>query len=75
MEQFPNNNHQAPVITYDQNNYFGDKSQENGNYVANNNNAQIGCTDWISFPTSPFMNGMPYNFSDSQLDCGDVTPH
>jgi hypothetical protein len=77
MEQFANNNHQAPVITYDQNNYFGDNCLETGNYVANNNNnAQIGCIDWSSsFATSPFMNGLPYSFPDSQSDGGDITPH
>lgn len=76
MEQFQNNHHQASVITYDQNNYFGDKSLETSNYVAshNNHNAQIGCIEWSQFPTSPFMNGIPYRFSDSQSDGGDITP-
>ncbi|KAK2385498.1 hypothetical protein P8452_40223 [Trifolium repens] len=77
VEQFQNNNnHQAPVIAYDQNDFFGDKSLEGGNYVAShNNNAQIGGIQWSPpFPTSPFMNAISYSFTDSQSDDGDITP-
>ncbi|CAJ2676127.1 unnamed protein product [Trifolium pratense] len=77
MEQFQNNNnHQAPGIAYDQNDFFGDKSMEGGNYVSShNNNAQIGSIQWSPpFPTSPFMNAISYSFTDSQSDDGDITP-
>ncbi|KAJ1437904.1 hypothetical protein SESBI_03329 [Sesbania bispinosa] len=75
VEQFPNN-HQASLITYDQNNYYGDKSIEAGNYVPSHN-AQIGYSEWAvnaTFATtgSP-VNGMPFSFSESQSD-GDITP-
>ncbi|XP_058782554.1 protein SAR DEFICIENT 1-like [Vicia villosa] len=79
--QFQNNsNHGASVIGYDQHQYFGDKCIEGGNYLGNNNannnnnNAEIGCIEWSPFATSPFMNGMPYSFSESQSDGGDITP-
>ncbi|TKY60945.1 SAR DEFICIENT 1 protein [Spatholobus suberectus] len=74
VEQFPTN-HQASVIAYDENDYYGDKSTEAGNYVSNNN-AQIGCSEWpvnATFGTTSFVNGMPYGFSESQSD-GDITP-
>jgi len=74
VEQFQSNNHQGSLITYDQNNYFGD-TLEIGNYVSNNNNGQIGCIEGPPFPTSPFMNGIiPYSFLDTQSDGGDLTP-
>ncbi|CAI8619864.1 unnamed protein product [Vicia faba] len=72
-----NNNHQSSVIGYDQNQYFGDKCIEGGNYVANNinsNNSEIGCIEWSPFATSLFMNGMHYSFPESQSDGGDITP-
>jgi hypothetical protein len=78
VEQFQNNNnHQAPVIAYDQNDFFGDKSLEGGNYVAShNNNAQIGCIQWSQpHATSPFMNGiLSYSFSDLQPEGVDIMP-
>ncbi|MCI15216.1 hypothetical protein A2U01_0036352 [Trifolium medium] len=78
VEQFQNNIHQAPVITYDQNEeFFGDKSIDGGNYVAShNNNAQIGCIQWSPpHATTPFMNGiLSYSFSDLQSDGGDIMP-
>ncbi|XP_004503377.1 protein SAR DEFICIENT 1-like isoform X2 [Cicer arietinum] len=76
LDQFPNNNQLPSVIRYDQNDYFGDKCIGTGNYVANhsNNNAQTGCIEWSPFATSPFVNGIPYSFSDSQSDGGDLTP-
>ncbi|RDX67840.1 Protein SAR DEFICIENT 1, partial [Mucuna pruriens] len=75
VEQFPNN-HQASVIAYDENDYYGDKSTEAGNYVPSHNNAQIGCSEWAmnaTFGTTSFVNGMPYSFSDSQSD-SDIAP-
>ncbi|WJX54327.1 hypothetical protein P8452_40224 [Trifolium repens] len=78
VEQFQNNNnHQAPVIAYDQNDFFGDKSIDGGNYVAShNNNAQIGCIQWSQpHATSPFMNGiLSYSFSDLQPEGVDIMP-
>lgn len=71
MEQFPNNEAQAPIITYDQSDYFGDKStQGTSNYVASQN-AQIAYSDWVTLATSPFL---PFSFSESQSDGGDITP-
>jgi hypothetical protein len=71
VEQFQNNNnHQAPIIAYDQNDFFGDKSIDGGNYVAShhNNNAQIGTIQWSPpFPTSPFMNAISYSFTHNQM--------
>ncbi|KAK2385499.1 protein SAR DEFICIENT [Trifolium repens] len=78
VEQFQNNNnHQAPVIAYDQNDFFVDKSIDGGNYVAShNNNAQIGCIQWSQpHATSPFMNGiLSYSFSDLQPEGVDIMP-
>ncbi|GAU31456.1 hypothetical protein TSUD_72370 [Trifolium subterraneum] len=78
VEQFQNNNnHQAPVITYDQNDFYSDKSLEGGNYVAShNNNAQIGCNQWSPpHATLPFMNGiLSYSFSDLQTEGVDIMP-
>ncbi|KAG5041735.1 hypothetical protein AAZX31_05G222300 [Glycine max] len=74
LEQFPNN-HQASLIAYDQNDYFGDKSAEVGNYVPTHN-AQIGCSEWAvngTFGTTSFVNGIPYSFLDSQSD-SDISP-
>ncbi|KAK7358268.1 hypothetical protein VNO77_00194 [Canavalia gladiata] len=72
VEQFPNN-HQASVIAYDQNDYFGDKCAEAGSYVSGHN-AQIGCGEWpvnATFATTSY--GIPYSFSESQSD-GDISP-
>lgn len=74
VDQFPNNP-QASVIAYDQNEYFGDKSTEVGTFVPSNNE-QIGCSEWqvnATFAETSFMNGIPYNFSESRSD-GDITP-
>ncbi|XP_027343847.1 protein SAR DEFICIENT 1-like isoform X2 [Abrus precatorius] len=76
VEQFPNN-HQASLMAYDQNDYFGDKSAEGGNYVPSHN-AQMGCNEWAlsaQFASPSFVNGMPYSFSlsESQSD-SDITP-
>ena len=74
LEEFPNN-HQASLIAYDQNDYFGDKSAEVGNYVPTHN-AQMGCSDWAvngTFGTTSFVNGIPYSFLDSQSD-SDISP-
>lgn len=75
VEQFPTNHHQASVIEYDQNDYFGDKSSEAENYVASHN-AQMGCSEWpvnATFGPTAFMNGIPYRFSESPSD-SDITP-
>ncbi|CAJ2676124.1 unnamed protein product [Trifolium pratense] len=77
VEQFQNNIHQAPVITYDQNEFFGDKCIDGGNYVAShNNNAQTGCIQWSPpHTTSQFMNGiLSYSFSDLQSEGADIMP-
>jgi hypothetical protein len=64
VEQFQNNNnHPAPVIAYDQNDIFGEKSMEGGNYVAshhNHNNAQIGSIRW----SPPFVTSITIHESD-----------
>ncbi|KAJ1405729.1 hypothetical protein SESBI_25642 [Sesbania bispinosa] len=71
VEQFPNNHHPASVVTYQQNNYYGDKSTEVASYLPSNN-AQIGSSQWSlnpAYTTASFANG----FSGSQSD-GDITP-
>ncbi|WJX61408.1 hypothetical protein P8452_46501 [Trifolium repens] len=81
VEQFQNNNnHPAPVIAYDQNDIFGEKSMEGGNYVAshhNHNNAQIGSIRW----SPPFVTSITIHESDygarlrkQSPDYGDITP-
>lgn len=76
VEQFPNNIHPASVVTYNQNDYYGDKSTEVASYVPSNN-AQMGCCEWsldpAAYNTASFANGFPYGFSGSQSD-GDLTP-
>ncbi|XP_027357377.1 protein SAR DEFICIENT 1-like [Abrus precatorius] len=70
VEQFPNSQ-PASVVSYDQNQYYGDKS---ASYVANNS-AQMGCCEWSlnqAYSTAPFANGFPFRFSGSQSD-GDIT--
>ncbi|XP_061357587.1 protein SAR DEFICIENT 1-like isoform X1 [Gastrolobium bilobum] len=69
VEQYPNN-HPASVVTYEQNDYYGDKSVEVSSYVPSNN-TQMGCYEWPlnpAYTTASFSNGFPYGFSESQSD-------
>lgn len=72
VEQFANNQPAAAsVVTYDQNQYYSDKS---GSYVANNN-TQMGCCEWSlnqAYSPAPFANGFPFSFSVTQSD-GEIT--
>ncbi|MED6194686.1 hypothetical protein PIB30_030753 [Stylosanthes scabra] len=75
MEQYQNNNHTGSVVTYDSNDYFGDKSS--GSY---NNNKELGCMEWSlnnsnpGYTTASFSNGFAYGFSSGSQSDGDITP-
>ncbi|KAL2321182.1 hypothetical protein Fmac_030151 [Flemingia macrophylla] len=72
VEQFSNNQPAASVVTYDQNQYYSEKS---GSYVANDN-AQMGSYEWSLnqvYGTALFANPFPFaNYSGSQSN-GDIT--
>ncbi|MED6205656.1 hypothetical protein PIB30_019778 [Stylosanthes scabra] len=80
MEQYQNNNHPGSVVTYDSNDYFGDKSS--GSYVPSNNNSnkEMGCMEWSlndsnpGYTTASFSNGFGYGFSSGSQSDGDITP-
>ncbi|XP_020211526.1 protein SAR DEFICIENT 1 [Cajanus cajan] len=74
VEQFPNNQPAASVVTYDQDQYYSDKS---GSYVANDT-AQMGSCEWSMnqvYSTAPLAIATTFpfiSFSGSQSD-GDIT--
>ncbi|XP_057735583.1 protein SAR DEFICIENT 1-like [Arachis stenosperma] len=82
MEQYQNN-HPGSVVTYDSNDYYGDKST--ASYVPSNNNNDnssiiMGSMEWSlnnsnpGYTTASFTNGFPYGFSSGSQSDGDITP-